>query len=155
MRWLSLFVLLSGCSFLVSGVHGDAVDPPASPPSSDQDLGPPAAVPDAGPVGAAIDAGLYEYITIGNACGHDGLDCASDEVCEQKDIFGGTIPGGYCSRDCTQSACPQGSQCSVPWGTVRVCLQSCPKNGCRSGYVCCKNGFAAPGVCVAPSVCPP
>ena len=59
-------------------------------------------------------------------------------------------PGGYCSKNCSTTACPLGSTC-VGSDTL-LCLSSCTGPGagqstCRSSYVCYDDG-SGKGVCL-------
>ncbi|MBX5484325.1 MAG: S8 family serine peptidase [Myxococcaceae bacterium] len=69
---------------------------------------------------------------VGDACTADA-DCAS-QLCATD------WPGGYCTQECSNSACPGGSVC-VAFSTGDFCMEACPAPGggqstCRSGYSC-------------------
>jgi hypothetical protein len=164
MRGLLLAILLTGCSFEVPAIgHGPGDFDPAGqpqppgtstlPPTSD----PPVIDPPAEPTPATNDLGTPTTPTpqnkvIGAACG-DQDPCGNNMLCLTKTALGQNIPGGYCSTDCAFSSCPNGAQCSTQWGPIKVCLNSCPADGCRGGYVCCKNNYN-PGVCLPGFLCP-
>ena len=59
-------------------------------------------------------------------------------------------PGGYCSKDCSTTACPLGSTCVATMPPV--CLSQCtgPQMGqstCRASYLCYDDGTGK-GVCL-------
>jgi hypothetical protein len=167
MRGLLLAILLTGCSFEVPAIgHGpgdfDPVgqpQPPGTtlPPASDPPMFDPPSDPPSEPTGPAVDAGAPTPPTpqiklVGAAC-DDQAPCGGNLLCLKRTALGQSIPGGYCSADCAQSSCPNGSQCSTQWGPIKVCLNTCPADGCRGGYVCCKNNYN-PGVCLPDFLCP-
>jgi hypothetical protein len=151
MRWRVVSMLLfTGCAFHVPGV-----DPGPSAGGGGANDDPGAASAPASPADLAIDDGGWvpQSSRIGDPCDDKMKVCATGQVCETKSAFGGDIPGGYCSMDCRTAACPSDSQCS-PGTTIRLCLLNCPVAGCRAGYICCKNGWLAPGVCLPAALCP-
>lgn len=167
MRWrVFVMVLCAGCAFQVPGVGpgpsvGGGGTAPADNNNDPGDNFAPVAPLDPGPSPPAppppptVDGGMVPQAShIGDACGEEDKTCPTGQVCETKTQFGGDIPGGYCVMGCQSGACPSDAQCSVGWGTIRVCLLTCPAAGCRAGYVCCHNGWVAPGVCLPPSLCP-
>lgn len=167
MRWRVMVMLLcAGCAFQVPGVGpspsvggggtapADNNDDPGDSfaPVAPLDPGP---APPAPPAPPAVDGGLApESSHIGDPCDDKKNACLAGQVCETKTSFGSDIPGGYCTISCKTAACPSDAQCSVGWGTTRVCIETCPATGCRVGYVCCKNGWLAPGVCLTAALCP-
>jgi hypothetical protein len=174
MRWRVVVMLLcAGCAFQVPGVGpGPSVGGGSAPAGNDNNIDPgdtfaPVAGLDPGPAPPAPpaptptptptpDAGTMvpESSHIGDACDDKNKACPTGQVCETKTSFGSDIPGGYCTLSCSTTPCPSDAQCTVPWGTTRVCLENCPAAGCRIGYLCCKNGWAAPGVCLTAALCP-
>lgn len=79
-----------------------------------------------------------------------GLPCTSDAACTPG-VCGTGYPGGYCTQDCSTTACPLGSRC-VAGDTFAVCFASCPgprtgRSDCRAGYVC-ENDGTGNGVCI-------
>src|SRR5258708_270873 len=121
MRWVALLIVLSGCSFEVTGVGGGAssgnpsdkppqmtvppaqVSPPSEPPTTTNtdpvpsdtvDLAMPA-TPD------LASAPATRSSKIGDSCDDIKDPCAADQVCEHRTtLLGPEIPGGYCSIDC-------------------------------------------------------
>ncbi|QDF02580.1 S8 family peptidase [Myxococcus xanthus] len=85
-------------------------------------------------------------LVVGSACGSN-VECPGG-VCVTD------YPGGYCSMDCTRSACPAGSRCSIVDSSsgLKACLATCTRQvgtgqgDCRSGYVCYSDGTGS-GVC--------
>ncbi|AEI62669.1 S8 family serine peptidase [Corallococcus macrosporus] len=85
-------------------------------------------------------------LVVGSACGSNG-DCPGG-VCVTD------YPGGYCSMDCTTSACPAGSRCYIVDSAsgLKACLATCSRQvgtgqgDCRSGYVCYSDGTGS-GAC--------
>ena len=81
-----------------------------------------------------------------------GTACASFSTCAGGSCFtqsGTQYQGGYCSQECTSTACPGGSSCSpylVSGGSY--CLQNCTwdggAGGCRANYVCDRYLLPAP-----------
>jgi len=73
-----------------------------------------------------------------------GEGCSSDDACSTSICLPATDrsgaptgwTGGYCSGDCSTTACPQG-KCQTLADGKSYCLSSCASAGdCRSGYVC-------------------
>ncbi|MCA2980466.1 MAG: S8 family peptidase [Myxococcaceae bacterium] len=80
-----------------------------------------------------------------------GAACADDATCGEGGVCAVAFPGGYCTRDCSASACPAGSKCASG-ETVALCLDTCtaPRSGrstCRASYVCEADGTGQ-GFCV-------
>ena len=165
MRWIALVVVLSGCSFEVTGVGGGAssANPGDKPPQMTlppAQVGPPSEPPtttNTDPVPATPDlaqAPATRSSKIGDSCDDIKDPCAADQVCEHRtSLLGPEIPGGYCSIDCQNTPCPKGSVCSTTFGSTRVCLQACPTSGCRPGYSCCMKQYPSPGVCLPGALC--
>jgi hypothetical protein len=146
-RWSVLALVVSaGCAFQVPGVGPGSSSTGGNDPAGSQDAATPAPLP----VG---DGAVPESTQIGAACDALKHPCPAPLTCDTKAGFV-DVPGGYCTMDCTSTSCPTGSQCSISWGGVRVCIEDCPAAGCRPGYICCKNGWAAPGACLTPGLCP-
>ncbi|MCC7536216.1 MAG: hypothetical protein IT379_08380 [Deltaproteobacteria bacterium] len=98
-------------------------------------------------------------VPVGSGCGggvlcDDGLSCVND----------GRLPGGYCSRICTDATCPDGSTCTMLYGSP-LCLAGCGDGRpCRDGYQCwrgvcrgacgdegdCGGGSCTDGTCTGP-----
>jgi hypothetical protein len=59
---------------------------------------------------------------VGGSCGAGG-DCADGLRCDT------TIPGGYCTKDCTTAGstdeCPEGAVCDEVTGAQVYCVQIC------------------------------
>ncbi|MGA9524888.1 MAG: S8 family peptidase [Myxococcaceae bacterium] len=82
---------------------------------------------------------------IGGSCSADS-QCAGG-VCETNWL------GGYCTQDCMETGCAQGSTCVVFNETSAWCLDLCgaPNQGrsdCRAGYVCSALQ-SGDGICIA------
>jgi hypothetical protein len=163
-RWLCLVGLLAGCAFQVDGVGvpgigsgGDPQPPSLTPAPSAPDLSDPSPItpvpPSSQPDASAPPDGSSPplAIDIGNACGPPKGGCATGESCLTK-IGVVNVPGGYCTIGCDSTPCPTGAQCAGNDGS-KLCLEECPAAGCRPGYVCCTNNFAAPGVCTLAQFC--
>lgn len=66
----------------------------------------------------------------------------------------GAYPGGYCTIECANAACPSGSTCVrgvEQYGETQVCWPNCTQpstvpGGCRAGYACYGVG-ATSGAC--------
>jgi hypothetical protein len=138
----------AGCTFDVIGVNtGDPNGPPAPPaptqsvPSGAADGGttsqqpPPPQTP---PTPGAPDMAQQR---IGTACMNDN-QCDPGLTCAQSFGIGPgrvTIPGGYCTLDCSTATCPANSVCTtLTFG--KFCMSSCPPDPCRTGYTCCSIG---------------
>jgi hypothetical protein len=167
MRHVLWLTILSGCAFEVNGVNGAndvtpgvdlgaAVAPDLAQAQSPDLLGviavPPLSPPDP-QNDDTQDMGPVEQMSrIGDPCDPSKNPCSKGQTCETKVVIQGDVPGGYCSQDCKNTPCPAGSQCSTQW-TNHICIETCPAAGCRQGYVCCTNGWMAPGVCLTPNLC--
>ena len=79
-------------------------------------------------------------------CGGDGLVCV-DQVGVGKTKL--QFPGGHCTRDCTNVACPTDSVCAKEGGGFNICMAKCPPVSCRTGYRCC----SADSVCAPDNSC--
>lgn len=87
-----------------------------------------------------------DYQPVGGAC-DEGADCEAGLVCVREDAF----PGGACSRECDDGACPEGAVCAE-WNDVSLCLAACAAHeDCRDGYQCLA-GACAPG-CASDDAC--
>jgi hypothetical protein len=136
MRGIVLAVtIVAGCSFSVPGVDTPTVNPsgPGLPPSSvnaTDDLG-------TAPVGAP--APDLATPIVGGPCATDadcgGLHCVVSAGNGDNSVG---FSGGYCTTDCSASACPTGSTCADV-GNSKLCLATCPPASCRTGYSCCGN----------------
>lgn len=129
-------LFVAGCSFNVVGSPGDPSGGAVTPPSPTQ------SVPNGSDGGAAPAPGSdMATQRIGTACTDDsqcdpGLFCAKSFGVGPGAVM---IPGGYCTHECSQTACPANSFCgSFSFG--KYCLSSCPPDPCRGGYQCCDNG---------------
>lgn len=88
--------------------------------------------------------GQQQSGTIGGACTQDP-DCTSPSGCAGGDYF----PDGYCTIDCTDRVCPDGSVCTLIKDRT-FCTKSCStKDDCRSGYQCF-NSTCVPGCSTDP-----
>lgn len=131
--------LVMGCTF---DVIGSNVDPaPSAPPSPTQSV--PNTATDAGTSTAGPDMAQQR---VGTACAGDS-DCDPGLFCAKSFGVGPPrvdIPGGYCTLDCSNAACPANSVC-VTFSFGKYCASSCPPDPCRtqSGYVCCDEGGGA------------
>ncbi len=70
-----------------------------------------------------------------------GAACTSDANCPEQGACVTDWPGGYCTRDCSTTACPAASKCYQLDTNVFACFATCsgPRTGrsnCRNGYVC-------------------
>lgn len=112
--------------------------PPPPPPMVAMDMAP---LAPASLVGAACKTSAE--------CGGDGLVCV-DQVGAGKTKV--QFPGGHCTRDCTNTACPTDSMCAREGGTFNLCMAKCTPGaatGCRDGYRCC----TADAVCAPTDSC--
>ena len=139
-------VALAACSFDVQGVGALANDSPdlagpTSGPTATGSLPPP----------ISITPDLAPPFDVGDKCDPMKNPCLAGEMCAPK-IGDKDTMGGYCTLDCKTTACPSGSICSS--GDMPQCPELCPTGGCRTGLICCTNGFASPGVCVPSDFCP-
>ncbi len=87
-----------------------------------------------------------------------GQSCTSDSNCgagERCKTAANGFPGGYCTQDCLDSACPAGSKCFYDDAqeTSASCYATCTGVGgqgsCRSGYICYDDGTGS-GACSIP-----
>src|SRR5262245_60928637 len=82
-----------------------------------------------------------ESSVIGAACTQDSA-CTSPARCASAEL-----PGGSCTFDCSERACPDGSQCSLVKDRS-FCTRSCTTGDeCRPGYQC-ENGGCVPACTV-------
>ena len=82
-------------------------------------------------------------------CGGDGLVCVDQVGVGSSKV---QFPGGHCTRDCTNTACPSDSMCAREGGTFNLCMAKCTPGavtGCRDGYRCC----TADSVCAPTNSC--
>jgi hypothetical protein len=80
-----------------------------------------------------------KQLSIGAPCSLD-IDCASG-ICtpSQTDAAGTAWKDGYCTAECSASACPSGSTCLTYADASAYCVATCAAGtDCRSGYVCAK-----------------
>ncbi|AKQ69062.1 Extracellular serine protease [Myxococcus hansupus] len=85
-------------------------------------------------------------LVVGSTC-RSNADCP-DGVCVTD------YPGGYCTMDCTRSACPAGSRCYIVDAStgLKACLATCSRQvgtgqgDCRTDYVCYSDGTGS-GAC--------
>jgi serine protease len=84
---------------------------------------------------------------LGGACGGDG-DCMAGMFCDVS------LPGGYCTQDCTTQTCPGDGVCFSFCGdeacetVFNLCLDGCAADGdCRQGegYICDADNTCFPG----------
>ena len=83
-----------------------------------------------------------------------GGPCASDAECDtgQFCVLDAAWVGGYCTQDCSATACPTGSSCVADdTGSVMACFATCGALGtqstCRASYTCLNVGLPSGGVC--------
>ncbi len=81
-----------------------------------------------------------------------GSACTADSQCTAGAGCATDWPGGYCTQDCRQSGCAQGSTCVSLDEESAFCLDLCgaPDQGrsdCRAGYVCAALQ-SGQGVCI-------
>jgi len=139
---VALGMLVAGCSFDVIGTNvGDPNGTPA-PPSPTQsvpsgaDAGAPATQPPA-PTTTPPGPDMAQQ-RVGTPCMTDaqcdpGLFCAKSFGVGPGHV---DIPGGYCTLECSHTACPANSICaSLSIG--KYCESTCPPDPCRTGYTCC------------------
>jgi hypothetical protein len=154
-------LVVAGCSFDVIGTNvGDPAGGPTGTPSPTQSLPdspdmatttpPPSMPPPSMPPGPDMS-----QQPVGTACTSDA-QCGAGLFCAKSFGVGPgriDIPGGYCTLDCSSTACPADSFCST-FTFGKYCLSSCPPDPCRTGYKCCdegggKNGCATDSMCTA------
>jgi hypothetical protein len=145
-----LMTLASACSF---SVHG--VDLPSDPgsgalPSLPQPNA--ASLVDAGAAsGNASQQPDLATPIVGGPCATDadcgGLHCVQTAGSGDKAV---SFDSGYCTADCSVTACPTGSACA-DIGGAKLCVAACPPASCRTGYRCCDK--AATTACVPTSSC--
>jgi hypothetical protein len=78
-------------------------------------------------------------VPVGGACSLDDA-CATGFCIRDTDAAGKRTPwsDGYCSGNCANNACPQGTCLAMADGNS-YCLASCSSDAdCRLGYVCAK-----------------
>jgi hypothetical protein len=138
---------VAGCSFDVIGVNtGDPAGPadPSAPTQSVPSAADggtttqPTPPPPPTPPGTTPDMAQQR---VGTPCTADaqcdpGLFCAKSFGVGPGHI---DIPGGYCTLDCSSTACPPSSVCSTT-AFGKYCMSSCPPDPCRKDYVCCDEG---------------
>lgn len=133
---LSLFVgfLALELFFPAGGCGGTITQEPPDDPSNVPDAS--ADADDSSDAATSSDASAEGGVTntiIGSPCNLDA-DCGTGYRCHP------TVPGGYCTVDCSPNqACPQGSVCSpVPLSRIAgICMLPCSSpNECRSEYTC-------------------
>ncbi len=155
MRGLLVLVTLAGCTFEVGPIGTGPVEVPPDQPAGTSSVPPAADPPLFDPPSSALDAGStpvpQSHSIVGDSCDKK-KQCGAPLQCLTKTAFGTSIPGGYCSANCSSIACPSGSQCSNQWGALKLCLQTCPAAGCRPGCVCCTKSYN-PGVCLPGFLC--
>ncbi|MFE8602235.1 S8 family serine peptidase [Archangium violaceum] len=86
-----------------------------------------------------------------------GQPCTSNSQCGTAGLCvtaASGYPGGYCTKDCLESACPAGSRCYANTaGTSAYCYATCSGMGtqgtCRTGYFCYDDGTGS-GACDIP-----
>lgn len=84
------------------------------------------------------------------ACGTTsvGLECTTNDQCDNGQTCYTNAPGGYCTRGCftegTDQDCPSGSICTAS-GLGLICANTCGSQGdCRDEYEC--NGVSGTDV---------
>lgn len=85
-----------------------------------------------------------------SACGGTavGRACTADADCDAGQICYTSLPGGFCSKGCSESGstteCPGGTVCSTH-STQLLCAPTCQvKTDCRTDYEC--NGVSGSNV---------
>ncbi|HEY5956483.1 MAG TPA: hypothetical protein VIV60_08025 [Polyangiaceae bacterium] len=78
-------------------------------------------------------------LPIGAACASN-VDCASGICTPSRSVDGGTVwKDGYCTAECSATACPSGATCLTYADASAYCVATCSEGSvCRSGYVCVK-----------------
>lgn len=77
-----------------------------------------------------------------------GSACADDFACGPGGHCATELPGGYCTLDCTSTACPSGSGCFSVGNNQSLCFQTCTNlSECRAseGYICDADQTCYPG----------
>ena len=163
-----MMLSLAGCQFQVASAGGgsgpDLAPAGTSAPESTQDLAQPAqSIADLAPMKpigptpvAAMDMAPVKPASLVGAackttaeCGGDGLVCVDQVGIGASKV---QFPGGHCTRDCTNTACPSDSMCAREGGTFNLCMAKCTPGavtGCRDGYRCC----TADAVCAPANSC--
>lgn len=86
----------------------------------------------------------------GNEARIIGTPCTGDAMCTGG-FCATTFTDGYCTQDCSTTACPAGAKC-LSGSSLSICLDTCssPRGGrstCRASYVCEDDG-ASGGLCI-------
>jgi hypothetical protein len=149
-------VVVAGCSFDVIGTNVGDPSGTGSQPSPTQSVpdGPDAGVAATTPSPTPAPPDMAQQ-RIGTACTTDA-QCDPGLFCAQSFGIGPgriSIPGGYCTLDCTSAACPANSFCET-FTFGKYCVSSCPPDPCgRTGYQCCDYGMMQKG-CAPDALCP-
>ncbi len=155
-------VLVTGCSFDVIGTNvggpngGNQSGPaptPSQPAPTASDGGAPPEQPQ--PPGNPAPPADMAQQRIGTACTTDpqcdpGLVCATSFGVGPGHV---NVPGGYCTLDCSKSACPTNSVC-VTFTFGKFCESTCPPDPCRTGYTCCTIPDVDANACTPSQLCP-
>ncbi len=160
MRSLALVgLLLAGCQFSVVGTSvgdptggaGGTTTPQQAPPTSSSPP-PGSSASDGGASASTPDlAGVQQRV--GTPC-MTNAECDPGMMCARTFYVGlqkVDIPGGYCTLDCNNAACPANSFCAT-FAFGRYCASSCPPDPCRGGYSCCANN--GQNGCTPNALCP-
>jgi hypothetical protein len=78
-------------------------------------------------------------VPVGGPCSYDDT-CMTGLCIRGSDANGQPTAwaGGYCSGNCADTACPEGSCLALADG-LKYCVATCSADGdCRAGYVCAK-----------------
>ena len=70
-----------------------------------------------------------------------GDKCVANADCGAAGLCAADVPGGgYCTQDCTTTACPSGASCVALSATQKLCLRACQgTSGCRTEQLCQSN----------------
>jgi hypothetical protein len=95
--------------------------------------------------GPGTDLGPTQFTDIGAPCTSATFGtCSGDEIC----LRFGSFSDGYCTLDCSTTACPDGAVCQINRDIVNqpLCYRGCRNdNDCRRpGYLCSLDGACLP-----------
>ena len=87
--------------------------------------------------GASCTLGACQVATVPQP----GDKCAANADCGAAGICAADVPGdGYCTEDCTSTACPSGSTCVTLGTATKLCIRACQTSSdCRTEHLCLSN----------------